>query len=98
MDDSAFKGCHLYWTLNVSSLLVLCLQLQDVASLTQDVKNQARDTLDKARRKKNQFEDSNKKLKDFIQKIRDFLTGSQFVLFASVNVFSSSSDYKLKES
>uniref|UniRef100_A0A8C9YFE3 Laminin, beta 2-like n=1 Tax=Sander lucioperca TaxID=283035 RepID=A0A8C9YFE3_SANLU len=56
-------------------ILVSCVQLQDIASLTQDVKNQAMNTLKKAQKKKDHFENNNKKLKDFIKKIRDFLTG-----------------------
>lgn len=55
---------------------VSCVQLQDIASLTQDVKNQAANALEKAQKKKDYFENNNKKLKDFIKKIRDFLTGT----------------------
>lgn len=56
-------------------MLVFCVQLQDIASLTQDVKNQAMTTLEKAQKKKDNFEKNNKKLKDFIKEIKDFLTG-----------------------
>lgn len=55
--------------------MVSCVQLQDIATLTQDVKNQAMNMLKKAQKKKDHFENSNKKLKEFIKKIKDFLTG-----------------------
>lgn len=57
-------------------ILVSCIQLQDIATMTNDVKNQAMTTLKKAQMKKDDFEKNNKELKDFIQKIRDFLTGT----------------------
>lgn len=59
------------WIMNVSR----CVQLQDIAFLTQNVKNQAMNTLEQAQMKKDRFENSNRKLKDFIKKIRDFLMG-----------------------
>lgn len=62
---------------------LFCVQLQDIASLTQDVKNQAMNTLDKAQKKKEHFENNNKKLKDFIKKIKDFLTGA-FRMFRNI--------------
>lgn len=52
-----------------------CVQLEDIATMTQDVKEQAKTMLGKAQKKKEHFENNNKKLKDFIQKIRDFLMG-----------------------
>uniref|UniRef100_A0A8C6PHY4 Laminin subunit beta-1 n=1 Tax=Nothobranchius furzeri TaxID=105023 RepID=A0A8C6PHY4_NOTFU len=53
--------------------VISCVQLQDLASLTQNVKNQTVNVLTKAQRKKEYFESNNKKLKDLIKNIKDFL-------------------------
>lgn len=66
------------WPLDI---FISCIQLQDIAALTNDVKNQAMTALEKAQKKKDYFENNNKNLKDFIKTIRNFLTGL-FVCFS----------------
>lgn len=66
--------------------MISCVQLQDIAAMTQKLKNQTINTLEKANKLSKELKESNKNLTEFIEKIKNFLTGMWMILLQCLNV------------